>query len=79
MDNKDMPASPIYNGEGFATDHTNINNDGVSASGLTKLEHFAGLVMQGLMSNNSIDPTEFEVAECSVRHAKALLEELEKA
>ena len=49
-------------------------------SGLTKLEHFAGLAMQGILAspNLNIDLAEKLIAEAAIVQAKALLDELEK-
>jgi hypothetical protein len=49
-------------------------------NGLTKREYFAGLAMQGLLSNPAqIDTTNFEwVAQHALGYADALLKELEK-
>jgi hypothetical protein len=41
MDNKDMPAMPVYHVADY------------KLMGLTKREHFAGLAMQGLLSANA--------------------------
>jgi hypothetical protein len=41
-------------------------------------EHFAGLAMQGLMSNSNARVTCLQCAEISVSHADALLAELDK-
>lgn len=72
MQNKDMPAMPFEGG----------NNNGISPSlGLTKLEHFAGLAMQGILSGipvNEILPSTELAAMHSVDYAKALLIQLEK-
>lgn len=50
------------------------------ANAITKREHFAGLAMQGLLSNSSqTDTTDFEwVAKHAVGYADALIEELNK-
>ena len=51
-------------------------------SGLTKREHFAAMAMQGIMSNQklleNLDEIDGGVAGHAVRHADALLLELEK-
>jgi hypothetical protein len=47
-------------------------------TGLTKLEHFAGLAMQGHLAGDLEFYGAKEVAENSVEYAKALLAELEK-
>lgn len=51
--------------------------------GLTKLEYFAGLAMQGILSsptswkNNSEDSNEDFAAKRSIKFAKALIKQLE--
>lgn len=74
MNNKDMPAMP-----------TQVNGGDIYG-GLTKREYFAGLAMQGLCANPLVKESEGGlleadlmkmVSELSVRHADALLEELE--
>lgn len=51
-----------------------------SQEGLTKREYFAGLALQGILSNpKQIDTTEFKwVAEHALGYADELLEQLEK-
>ena len=46
--------------------------------GLTKLEHFAGLAMQGLMANEEEYPKWSDLARASVAAADALLKALEQ-
>ena len=48
-------------------------------TGLTKLEYFAGLAMQGLLSNQreTFNSTGQEIAEKSVNIAKELIKQLE--
>jgi len=76
MNNGDMPASPLdyeHACEWMKGWHRDC-------SGLTKREHFAGLVMQGLMASikeNQIWSHEEAVSLC-LTMADALLEELEK-
>jgi hypothetical protein len=48
------------------------------AKDATLREHFAGLAMQGLMSNSNARVTCLQCAEISVSHADALLDELDK-
>lgn len=79
VDNADMPAMPQHG-------VINENGDMVSIGewsgevGLTKLEHFAGLAMQGLLSSwGNHDVTDYdEIASDAVMAAKALLTQLEK-
>ena len=76
--NADMPAMPFLVGD------TGVHNISKGWSedatvGLTKLEHFAGLAMQGHLAGDiECIATSEEVAEQSVIYAKALLKELEK-
>jgi hypothetical protein len=75
MDNKDMPAMPISEED---TDRIDV---GVKIyTGLTKREHFAGLAMQGLLSNNKStgENLYLDMSEVSVFIADALLAELDK-
>lgn len=46
--------------------------------GLTKLEWFAGLALQGLSASTEGSFPSKNIAECSVRLAKALIDELNK-
>jgi len=80
MNNSDMPAMPSAD---IDLDQSEADYGGgrfVRNLGLTKLEHFAGLAMQGLLVNmgrnefNDVD----RIAEGAVNAAKALLAELEK-
>lgn len=78
MNNADMPAMPQSGTEGVSG-HTNSSEDW-GGKGLTKLEHFAGLAMQGLCSKSSVPDTLStvnKVAAVSVEMAKALLQQLE--
>ena len=48
--------------------------------GLTKLEHFAAMAMQGLCANNAYSSyTPGDLSDIAVRHAYALLKELEQS
>ena len=68
MKNADMPAMPII------TPDMSVNGSG----GLTKLEHFAGLAMQGLYACPEVNGSHEDLAKASVLAAKSLLAELEK-
>jgi len=48
--------------------------------GLTKLEYFAGLAMQGILANSKYyeENTNSELVKCAVNIAKALIDELNK-
>jgi len=79
MENKDMPAfandiSHIESGASNIEESFKINK------GLTKREYFAGLAMQGYLSNSIILPTHkklLETAEKSAAMADALLKALD--
>lgn len=77
--NGDKPAAPIQR-QTFtdtAGDHP-METTIIEQFGLTKREYFAGLAMQGLLSDNewSNDPVD-RVAGWAVKHADALLAALE--
>lgn len=77
MKNSDRPIYPITNEAGFATRVRNLEPE--QAIGLTKLEYFAGLAMQGICINNSGNQYKLaeEIAKIAVETARALLTELE--
>ena len=85
MKNKDLPIYPQSN-EWINDLEKHINKPDkyglppFVGIGLTKREYFAGLAMQGLLSNPSqIDTTHFEwVAQHAVGYADALLKEFDK-
>ena len=75
MKNSDMPAMPLDSTaesdieQGYKYNHT----------GLTKLEHFAGLAMQAsLINDQEANLGADSIAKCAVACAQALLDELEK-
>ncbi|MBL4795899.1 MAG: hypothetical protein JKY50_00640 [Oleispira sp.] len=80
MNNSDMPAMPLtgdayidINGSAFARGSVE------PGMGLTKREHFAGLAMQGLVSNhNYVMGNEDSLSDLALTIADALLAELEK-
>ena len=72
MDNKDMPAMPVYHVADY------------KLMGLTKLEDFTKAAMQGLLSNISMidGATESQIARIkytSILVAESVLAELDKA
>ena len=71
MENSNKPSYPVTR-EVISNAHV----------GLTKREYFAGLAMQGIMTNNKTEPTipiHFQnIAEDAVRIADELLKQLEK-
>ena len=78
--NKDMPAMPsgIYK-DGHNTGQIPLHE------GLTKLEHFAGLAMQGMLASKYYSDFAGKYADhtvgiavCAVDHAEALLAQLEE-
>jgi len=50
----------------------------VSHFGLTKREYFAGLAMQGFLSNSSFKETDVVCSDMAIQFSDALLEELSK-
>tara|TARA_R110002049_G_scaffold262961_2_gene439013 strand:+ start:167 stop:418 length:252 start_codon:yes stop_codon:yes gene_type:complete len=77
VNNGDMPAIP-QNGAFSVADDFNSSED-MGGTGLSKLEHFAGLAMQGFISAgvNGM-PSPDDIALLSARYAEALLAQLEK-
>ena len=53
--------------------------DCTTATGLTKIEWFSGMALQGLCANPELScmPTD-QTAECAVNHAKAMIRALEE-
>ncbi|AUR85509.1 hypothetical protein NVP1076O_04 [Vibrio phage 1.076.O._10N.286.51.B7] len=76
MKNSDMPAMPITNNELACAIVEGDNKFG----GLTKREHFAGLIMQGLLSapSEGEQVTSAQLTTKAVTLADLLLAELEK-
>ena len=76
MNNADKPATPI---SVSSSTHGNIcSSDFEYGEGLTKREHFAGLAMQGLMSDEDEYLQWSDLAKDSVAVADALLKALEQ-
>jgi hypothetical protein len=73
MNNQDTPAAPIALYQYVNEDGSFVNG---GASGLTKREHFAGLVMQALVSNHGNESAD-ECALNAVEYANALLKALD--
>ncbi len=77
MENADAPAMPFEGGQ----------NNGIEPPiGMTKLEYFSAIAMQGLLANKlarsqalTLDNTEELIGEASVVYAKALLSALKAA
>ena len=82
MKNQDMPAMPVAGKIDLPAPRRGdpLGSYKCEAHGLTKLEHFAGMAMQGLCASEVADFafTDIALAETAVLRAKALLEELEK-
>ena len=82
MENSEQPIYPISENEKDRLDA----NPNISYKGLTKREYFAGLAMQGLISNpNIIKPSQENFnseliifQRVAIKYADALLKELEK-
>jgi hypothetical protein len=74
MKNSDMPASALHHNtiKGFEEGY------GYDFLGLTKLEHFAGLAMQGYLASGNADGYRELIAGWSVRDARTLLAALER-
>jgi hypothetical protein len=68
MSNANKPA--------FPGSYTGNNGMPVWSEGMTKLEYFAGLALQGMLCNSRRVP--HDVAIDAVNYARALLAELEK-
>lgn len=86
MDNKNMPAYPIVNEDGYCSSKDVVTGSNRGATGLTKREYFAAMAMQGMTGlpiNSAGKLTDAlqipkNVAAWSVRFADELLKELEK-
>ena len=81
MNNSDSPAMPCrvtINRNTKKMVPTQVDNNDFLEFGLTKREHFAGLAMQGMLSDESVAGTAQDVAACAVMQADALLKELDK-
>jgi hypothetical protein len=85
MKNSDMPAMPIFGEDGMPTAHDE-DAPNEFMTGLTKLEHFAGLAMQGILANpkfidvfddGHIQPAA-DLEKWAAGSAQRLLAELEK-
>ena len=86
--NSDMPAMPQSDSMAEQwIDPTDTSKGTYYATGLTKLEHFAGLAMQGFLSNSVMGDSNLhdsasewkkDIAESSVEFANALLSQLDK-
>ena len=78
MNNANSPAMPHPLAMSSDGNMYGIGEHDPCSGGLTKLEHFAGLAMQGILSNSRIgDHHSGQAAERAVKYAKALLKQLE--
>lgn len=78
MKNGDMPAMPVFNdcGQVSQVESGCLYGDGM---GLTKREYFAALAMQGLLASDvNANLHQNDCVNIAVKHADALLAELEK-
>ena len=74
MNNANMPAAPVIVSTTLWPEQSTLTS--VGTTGLTKREHFAGLIMQGLISNHGNEGAE-AFASYAVEYANALLKALE--
>ena len=78
MKNADKPINPIFEDNLINPGYSNDTQLICIENGLTKREYFAGLAMQGILANSSLNNLKEEtVAEISVLCADKLLENLE--
>ena len=78
MNNADMPMAPIFDKRG---DTESFDQVGVKFNGLTKLEHFTALAIQGICVNAGRNGLEFhepkDIAVKAIEIAQAALQQLE--
>lgn len=75
MKNSEQPINPVP----YVSQDGSIQHD--VFMGLTKREYFAGLAMQGILSNNLLEPNKSTVeyaAKLSISAADELLKQLEQ-
>jgi hypothetical protein len=79
-ENKDLPAYPIVNSDGYCSDHEIVTGKTCGAIGLTKREYFAAMAMQGLcVTRYTNDDLDIEkLAKKAVIIAAQTLNQLEK-
>jgi len=79
MNNKDMPAMLVD--QPIAHIERSVGSANEFSNGLTKREHFAGLAMQGMMSNSNLNGGQgwdgIEISSLAVQAADSLLKALE--
>ena len=78
MSNADMPAMAQSMVLDQYENRIIVSDIDHTSMGLTKLEHFAGLAMQGIMANDQKYLTWSDLAKDAVSVADALLKELEQ-
>lgn len=71
MENKDRPAAPIFNSDGFPT-----SNLGYPTIGLSKLEYFTAKAMEGLCANPSLIYFSQDQGEYIVKDIKGLAKKI---
>ena len=77
MKNSDMPAMPL-NSDEHADGFMNRQSIAITTAGLTKREHFAGLAMQGMLTNPCDYSKPEHAAHDAIMYADALLAALEQ-
>lgn len=77
MENKNQPINPIVNNDGFCTSFENLKQPDGGAIGLTKREYFAGLAMQGLISNSRVNINDVDNIKACIKVADELLKQLD--
>jgi hypothetical protein len=71
MKNRDMPAKPIFNADGFPTHNSHVDEN--NCNGLTKLEYAAIHIHAAQLERN-----QYATASSSITEAHDLFDELEK-
>lgn len=74
-----MPVSPMLNEQGAPHHHSSVIVQDGQVIGLTKLEHFAGLAMKGLLSNIETKYSPATLADVAFEYANAMLDRFDKA
>jgi hypothetical protein len=74
MNNSDMPAAPVITSTTVDTAQSTLTS--VGTTGLTKREHFAGVIIQGLLAGGVYSEVGHCIEEC-IEYTDALLKALE--
>ena len=77
MNNSDMPAMPCT-GDAYDDVTTTGNSQTTNGTGLTKREHFAGMIMSGFAADPEMIVGAPALATIAVKWSEALLAELDK-